>query len=97
MNKKFNYDSNLQIYARIIKEAFLPNALWFGIAIGFMMIGASSIAYRAYLIKPAIDQVFLDKNTTALLLIPIKLILIAIAIAVTTFLSRGVGSPNPTP
>lgn len=85
-NKKFNYNNNLLIYYRIIKEAFLPNALWFGIAIGFMVIGASSIAYRAYLIKPAIDQVFLDKNTTALIIIPIKLILIAIVIAATTFL-----------
>ena len=85
-NKKFNYNNNLLIYYRIIKEAFLPNALWFGIAIGFMVIGASSIAYRAYLIKPAIDQVFLDKNTTALIIIPIKLILIAIIIAATTFL-----------
>ena len=86
MAKKFNYDNNFVIYGRIIKEAFLPNSLWFGIAIAFMMIGSASIAYRAYLIKPAIDQVFLDKNTTALFWIPIKLILIAIAISGTTFL-----------
>jgi len=86
MNKKFNYDSNIQVYFRILKEAFLPNALYFGIAIGFMMLGSSSIAYRAYLIKPAIDQVFLDKNTMALVIIPIKLILIAVVIGITTFL-----------
>lgn len=82
----FNYDNSLQIFKRILIEAFLPNAFYFGIAIILMSICASSIAYRAYLVKPAIDQVFLDKDTTALVVIPLKLIGIAIAISVMTFI-----------
>ncbi len=84
--KDFNYDSSLQIFKRILLEAFLPNSLYFGIAIVLMSIGASATAYRAYLVKPAIDQVFLDKNTTALLIIPLQLIGIAIAISLMTFI-----------
>ncbi|HSQ98035.1 MAG TPA: ABC transporter ATP-binding protein [Rickettsiales bacterium] len=84
--KDFNYDSGLQIFKRVLIEAFLPNAFYFGIAIVLMSICASAIAYRAYLVKPAIDQVFLDKNTTALIIIPLQVIGIAIAISAMTFI-----------
>ena len=53
-----------------------------------MLIGAGSVAYRAYLIKPAIDQVFLDRNTTALIVIPLKLIAVAVVIGITTYLEN---------
>ncbi len=86
MVKKFNYDSNIEIYKRVIKEAFVPNIWYFSVAIVLMLIGAGSVAYRAYLIKPAIDQVFLDKDTTALIIIPLKLIAVAVILGFTTFL-----------
>lgn len=86
MVKKFNYDSSMDICKRVMKEAFMPNIGYFSIAIAFMLVGAVSVAYRAYLIKPAIDQVFLDKDTTALIIIPLKLIAVAIILGFTTFL-----------
>ncbi len=88
MSKKFNYNNNFSIYGRVFKEVFLPNVPYFIIAIVFMLIGAGSVAYRAYLIKPAIDQVFLDKDTTALIIIPLKLIAVAVIIGVTTYLEN---------
>lgn len=88
MKQNFDYDNNVHIYKRIIKEAFLPNMLYFLIAISLMIIGSLSVAYRAYLIKPAIDEVFLDKNTVALIMIPIKLILVAIFLGVSTYLEN---------
>lgn len=84
MNKNFNYNSNLAIYKRIVKEAFIPNIFYFAIAIGLMLISSSSVAYRAYLMKPAIDDVFLSKNVYALMIIPLKLIAIAILLAIST-------------
>lgn len=85
IKKDFNYENSFQIFKRIITEAFLPNAFYFGVAIALMSVCASAIAYRAYLVKPAIDQVFLDKDTTALVVIPLQVIGIAIAISVMTF------------
>lgn len=84
MNKNFNYDSNLAIYKRIIKEALLPNIFYFSIAIVLMLICSASVAYRAYLMKPAIDDVFVSKNIYSLMIIPLKLIGIAVLLAAST-------------
>ena len=86
MNSKVDYDSSFYILKRILKEAIMPNILPFGIAILLMLIGSASVAYRAYLIKPAIDEVFTDKNITSLIIIPLQLIGIAIIIGFSTFL-----------
>ncbi|MDR3290299.1 MAG: ABC transporter ATP-binding protein/permease [Rickettsiales bacterium] len=87
-NKRFNYDSNIAIYVRILKEAFLPNAFKFAFAIMFMMIASLTIAYRAYLIKPAIDKVFESKDSVALMFVPIQLIIIAIASSFSTIIHQ---------
>jgi len=86
MARKFNYDSDIEICKRIIKEALVPNAFYFAVSIVFMLMAGGSVAYRAYLIKPAIDKVFLDKNTVALVMIPLQLIGVAIILGFTTFL-----------
>ncbi|GMO57888.1 MAG: ABC transporter transmembrane domain-containing protein [Rickettsiales bacterium] len=86
--KSFNYDSNLAIYLRILKEAFLPNTLKFLFAMAFMMIASSTIAYRAYLIKPAIDKVFVSKDQVALFFIPIQLILVALGSSIATIVHQ---------
>ena len=96
MSNKVNYNNNFYILQRIIKEAILPNIIPFSIAIILMIIGSASVAYRAYLIKPAIDDVFTDKNTTALILIPLQLIGVAILIGFTTFLDNYLMSKTTT-
>lgn len=88
MSKKFNYDSNIAVYKRILMEAFFPNAIKFSIAIIFMLIASGAVAYRAYLIKPAIDNVFLNKDTSALIIIPIKLIGVALLLGGVTFIEN---------
>jgi subfamily B ATP-binding cassette protein MsbA len=72
----YNYN---YLYYRIIREAFLPNIFKFLIAMVFMLVASSTIAYRAYLIKPAIDKVFESKDQVALMLIPLQLIIVAVA------------------
>ena len=68
MSSKVDYDSSFYILKRILKEAIMPNILPFGIAILLMLVGSASVAYRAYLIKPAIDEVLLIKIQPHLLL-----------------------------
>lgn len=96
MSNKNNYNSNFYILKRILKEAILPNIFPFGIAIILMIIGSASVAYRAYLIKPAIDDVFTNKDALALIIIPLKLIGIAIIIGFTTFLDGYLMSKTTT-
>ena len=86
MSKKFNYDSNIALLLRIIKETIIPHIGGFSIAVVFMLLAAASTAYRAYLIKPAIDKVFLEKDTFALISIPLQVISIAFALSFTTYL-----------
>jgi subfamily B ATP-binding cassette protein MsbA len=88
IKKPFDYSSNFQIYCRILREAFMPNIFKFSFATCFMLISSSTIAYRAYLIKPAVDKVFDSKNTTALIWIPIQLIIVAILSSATTILHQ---------
>lgn len=88
MEKKFNYDSSISVYRRIFKEAFIPNIYYFVIAIILMLAASGAIAYRAFLMKPAIDKVFLEKDTTALITIPLQLIGVAIVLGLVTFLEN---------
>ena len=88
MNKSFDYNNNFSIYTRLFKEVFLPKTPHFIIAIFFMLLSAGSVAYRAYLIKPAIDQVFLNKSSIALIIITIKLIVVAVIIGISTYLEN---------
>ena len=88
MNKKFNYDNDFSIYLRVFKEIFLPNMHYFIIAIILMLICAGSVAYRAYLIKPAIDELFLQKDRSALITIPLRLIAVAVILGFATYLEN---------
>lgn len=76
--KKFDYNSTKDIVIRIFKDCVYPNKLKFLIAIFFMIVVAICTSYRAYLIKPAIDKVFINKDIVSLYLIPLQIILVAI-------------------
>lgn len=76
--KQFNYNSTKDIVLRIFKEYIYPNKLKFLIAIIFMLLVAACTSYKAYLIKPAIDQVFIEQNKKALTLIPVQILVLAI-------------------
>lgn len=82
----FNYNSTKDIILRILKDYVNPYKFRFLLAIGFMLVSAGSVAYRAYLIKPAIDRVFISKNLVALYMIPIQLIVVAIACCLATYM-----------
>lgn len=58
----------------------------FLLAIFFMLVVAGSTSYRAYLIKPAIDKVFISRDVKALVLIPVKIVVIAIISCAATYI-----------
>ncbi len=86
MKKDFNYNSTKDIVLRVFKEYILPHKLKFMLAIFFMIIAALLTAYRAYLIKPAIDEVFINKDVVALTLIPLQIIFVAICSCIVIYI-----------
>ena len=85
-DNKFDYNSTRDIVIRIIRDYVSKFKFRFLIAMSFMLVSAASVAYRAYLIKPAIDKVFISKNIIALYMIPIQLIFVAIACCLTSYM-----------
>ena len=76
--KDFNYNSTKDIVVRVFGEFVWPNKWKFIIAILLMLLAAMFTAYRAYLIKPAIDDVFVKKDELSLIFIPIQIIFVAV-------------------
>lgn len=58
---------------------FKPYKLRITVAVFCMAIVALSAAGEAYLVKPAMDEIFVNKNVTALLIIPLAFILVTLA------------------
>ena len=86
MKKDFDYNSTKDIVLRVFKEYILPHKLKFILAIFFMIIAALLTAYRAYLIKPAIDEVFVNKDVVALTLIPLQIIFVAVCSCIVIYI-----------
>jgi subfamily B ATP-binding cassette protein MsbA len=51
-----------------------------------MLLSAAGVAYRAYLIKPAVDKVFVSRDIVALYMIPLKLTLTALITCLSTYI-----------
>ncbi len=83
---KNKYDRASYLIFRVYKEYINPNKINFLLAVFFMLIVAGSTSYRAYLIKPAIDKVFISKDMKSLIFIPIKIIIIAIISCIATYI-----------
>jgi subfamily B ATP-binding cassette protein MsbA len=79
MPEKINYESTIYLAKRLIKEYIIPNYKMFFASIILMLVIAGTTALHAWLVKPALDSVFVEKNTSMLLIIPL-LILITTAI-----------------
>lgn len=86
IDKKFNYNSTKDIVIRVFKECVYPNKWRFLIAIIFMLMAALCTSYKTYLVKPAIDEVFVNKDLKALYFIPLQIMLVAIVSCVVVYL-----------
>ena len=84
--KKFDYNSTKDVVVRVFKECVYPHKVKFIVAIFFMIIASLCTSYRAYLVKPAIDQVFINKDLKALYFIPLQIILVALISCIVVYL-----------
>lgn len=75
---KNKYDSTTYIVKRVIYEYILPYKVQVISAIFFMIISSLAVSARAYLMKPAIDKIFINKNLKALYIIPIAILFVAV-------------------
>jgi len=84
-NKIIDYTSTPYLVKRICLNYIKPHLFTFLFAISLMFVIAGTTAAHAYLIKPALDSVFVDKNTTMLVIIPLAIMVIAIIKCTATY------------
>ena len=68
---KIDYTNNAYLVKRLSREYIFPHAKTFLISIALMVVIAITTAYQAYLVKPALDEIFVNKNTAMLIFIPL--------------------------
>ena len=80
-----NYSDNLYLAKRLFKTYVLPYKFRFLISILLMFVVAATTAAQAYLVKPALDEVFVKQNTAVLILIPVVIMIITIIKAASSY------------
>lgn len=82
---KVDYKDNLYLAKRLFKQYVFPYKFKFLISILLMIVIAGTGAAQAYLVKPALDEVFVNKNMASLTLIPLAIIVITVVKAFSTY------------
>lgn len=80
-----DYSSTSYLAKRLTKDYIKPYWRTFLLSAFLMLIVAGTTAFQAWLIKPALDSVFVDKNKTALYFIPILVLFITFAKGFATY------------
>ena len=75
-----------QILIRLFKDSIKPYTVRLFSSLFFMIIIALATGATAWLLDPAIDKIFLDKDESMLLLIPIAIILTLFIKSVATYI-----------
>ena len=75
-----------QILKRLFRDSIKPYSLKLFSSLFFMVIIALCTGATAWLLDPAIDKIFLDKDESMLLLIPIAIILTLLIKSIATFI-----------
>ena len=87
MKKKLEnkYDSSWYLFNRLFKNYIRPLRKRLSLALLCMLVTASTTALMAWIIQPALDYIFVDKNSTMLYLIPLGIIVNSIINGVASF------------
>jgi len=83
--KMQDYNSTPYLIKRIARENVFPHWRTFLISVSLMLVIAGTTALHAWLIKPALDSVFVDKNVSALWIIPLVVLLVTIVKGFATY------------
>ena len=79
-----NYTDNFYLAKRLFKNYVFPYKFKFFLSI-LMFVVAGTTAYHAYLVKPALDEVFVNQNTNALIIVPLIIIFVTIIKAISSY------------
>jgi len=71
-----NYNSTTYLIKRISREYIYPHLKILSISLVLMLVIAGTTAFHAWLIKPALDSVFVEKDYHALIYIPIIVLIV---------------------
>ena len=80
-----DYKNNFYLAKRLFKTYVFPYKVKFFISIILMFVVAATTAAHAYLVKPALDEVFVKKNIAVLALIPLVIMVITVIKAMATY------------
>lgn len=80
-----NEFSTPYLLKRITRDYIKPHLGIFLFSISLMFVIAGTTAAQAYLIKPALDIIFVDKNMTMLVMIPIVIMIVAVIKGASTY------------
>jgi subfamily B ATP-binding cassette protein MsbA len=64
--------------ARLVREHVRPHARWLIAAVAWMVVFAATTAGQAWLMEPMLDRVFLERNQSMLVLVPLAVIGLAV-------------------
>ncbi len=84
-NQEIDYTNTLYLVKRIVKEYIIPHKKTFFISIILMLVIAGTTSFHAYLVKPALDSVFVEKKENALIVIPLIILLVTIVKGFATY------------
>lgn len=77
-SKEINYSSTIYLALRIFREYIMPHKKTFFISVALMLVIAGTTSFHAWLVKPALDSVFVEKKTSALVLIPVVVLFVTV-------------------
>ncbi len=80
-----NYESTIYLLKRITKECIMIHWRTFALSITLMLVIAGTTSFHAWLIKPALDKVFVEKDHFWLVWIPIIVLLVTIVKGFATY------------
>ena len=83
--KKINYSSTIYLSLRILKEYIIPHKKTFFISIALMVVIAGTTSFHAWLVKPALDSVFVEKRAGALIIIPLVVLAVTVVKGFATY------------
>jgi subfamily B ATP-binding cassette protein MsbA len=80
-----NYKDNFYLAKRLFSVYVFPYKFKFALSILLMFVVAGTTATHAYLVKPALDEVFVKKNVSVLVLIPVFIMVITVIKAMASY------------
>ena len=84
-DKPIDYKNNFYLAKRLFKIYVAPYKFRFFLSIILMFIVAGTTAAHAYLVKPALDEVFVKKNMGMLVFIPVVIMAITVIKAMASY------------